>query len=109
MTDIGRHREVGLNLVSEAPGVKKRVRTRSMAGTHIVRFISGIWQMHVLGEGNTRTTVESLIKHLRSFGFEVKNECFEKHSWFFRNAPVRPQYDKISKVFTGHSSHWSSL
>ena len=64
---------------------------------HIVRFISGIWQIHAFGEGNTRTTAVFLIKYLRNFGFEVNNESFEKHSWFFRNALVRSQYDNIPK------------
>lgn len=64
---------------------------------HIVRFISGIWQIHSFGEGNTRTTAVFLIKYLRSFGFEVNNESFEKHSWFFRNALVRSQYENIPK------------
>ena len=64
---------------------------------HIVRFISDIWQIHAFGEGNTRTTAVFLIKYLRSFGFEVNNESFEKHSWFFRNALVRSQYENIPK------------
>lgn len=34
---------------------------------------------------------------LRSFGFELNNESFEKHSWFFRNALVRSQYENIPK------------
>ncbi|MCI9054351.1 MAG: HTH domain-containing protein [Muribaculaceae bacterium] len=64
---------------------------------HIVRFISGVWQIHAFGEGNTRTTAVFLIKYLRSFGFDVNNESFEKHSWFFRNALVRSQYENIPK------------
>ena len=64
---------------------------------HIVRFISDIWQIHAFGEGNTRTTAVFLIKYLRSFGFVVNNESFEKHSWFFRNALVRSQYENIPK------------
>ena len=64
---------------------------------HITRFISDIWQIHDFGEGNTRTTAVFLIKYLRSFGFDVNNESFEKHSWFFRNALVRSQYENIPK------------
>ena len=64
---------------------------------HIMRFISDIWQIHAFGEGNTRTTAVFLIKYLRSFGFDVNNESFEKHSWFFRNALVRSQYENIPK------------
>ncbi len=64
---------------------------------HIGRFISAIWQIHAFGEGNTRTTAVFLIKYLRSFGFDVNNESFEKHSWFFRNALIRSQYENIPK------------
>lgn len=64
---------------------------------HIVRFISSIWQIHAFGEGNTRTTAVFLIKYLRSFGFDVNNESFANHSWFFRNALVRSQYENIPK------------
>ena len=62
-----------------------------------VRFISDIWQIHAFGEGNTRTTAVFLIKYLRSFGFDVNNESFANHSWFFRNALVRSQYENIPK------------
>ena len=64
---------------------------------HIARFISGIWQIHPFGEGNTRTTAVFLIKYLKSFGFNVDNESFAKHSWFFRNALVRSQHENIPK------------
>jgi len=67
----------------------------SEAIKHISRFISDIWQIHAFGEGNTRTTAVFLIKYLRRFGFNVNNESFEKHSWFFRNALVRSQYENI--------------
>ena len=63
--------------------------------SHIARFIAGIWQIHPFGEGNTRTTAVFLIKYLNSFGFQVNNESFLKHSWFFRNALVRSQYENI--------------
>ncbi len=59
---------------------------------HIAQFISYLWQIHVFGEGNTRTTAVFLIKYLRTFGFEVNNELFEQHSWYFRNALVRANY-----------------
>jgi hypothetical protein len=29
---------------------------------------------------------------LRSFGYDITNETFEKHSWYFRNALVRANY-----------------
>ena len=67
---------------------------------HIAGFISGIWQIHAFGEGNTRTTAVFAIKYLRSFGFYVDNDLFEKHSWYFRNALVRANYNNFSKGIT---------
>lgn len=64
---------------------------------HIVRFISYLWQIHIFGEGNTRTTAIFLIKYLRTFGFNVDNELFEQHSWYFRNALVRANYKNLAK------------
>ena len=64
---------------------------------HIARFIAGVWQIHAFGEGNIRTTAVFLIKYLKSFGFNINNEGFAKHSWFFRNALVRSQYENIPK------------
>lgn len=55
---------------------------------HIAKFISGIWQIHAFGEGNTRTTAVFAIKYLRTFGFDIGNEAFANHSWYFRNALV---------------------
>ena len=59
---------------------------------HISLFISYLWQIHIFGEGNTRTTAVFLIKYLRTFGFNVNNELFAVHSWYFRNALVRANY-----------------
>ncbi len=65
---------------------------------HIADFISFLWQIHVFGEGNTRTTAIFLIKYLRKLGFkEVNNDLFAKHSWYFRNALVRANYEDLSK------------
>ena len=55
-----------------------------------------IWQIHSFGEGNTRTTAVFTIKYLRSFGFDINNDLFEKHSWYFRNALVRANYHNLS-------------
>ena len=60
--------------------------------THITRFVSGIWQIHAFGEGNTRTTAVFTIQYLRSIGFDINNDLFAKHSWYFRNALVRANY-----------------
>ncbi len=69
----------------------------SMAETvkHLAKFASDIWQIHPFCEGNTRATAVFLIKYLRSFGFEVENDTFENHSWYFRNALVRANYNDM--------------
>jgi len=59
---------------------------------HLAKFISNLWQIHPFGEGNTRTTAVFAIKYLRSMGFQVDNELFAEHSWYFRNALVRANY-----------------
>jgi len=65
---------------------------------HIAHFISYLWQIHIFGEGNTRTTAIFLIKYLRKLGFkEVNNEMFAEHSWYFRNSLVRANYEDLSK------------
>ena len=64
---------------------------------HIARFISGIWQIHAFGEGNTRTTAVFTIKYLHTFGFNFSNETFANHSWYFRNALVRANYNDLTK------------
>ena len=64
---------------------------------HIARFVSGLWQIHPFGEGNTRTTAIFTIKYLRSLSFDVNNDLFEQHSWYFRNALVRANYRNVAK------------
>ena len=64
---------------------------------HIAQFVSGLWQIHPFCEGNTRTTAIFTIKYLRSQGFKINNELFERHSWYFRNSLVRANYRNISK------------
>ena len=71
---------------------------------HIARFISDLWQIHVFGEGNTRTTALFLIKYLRKLGFsKLNNDMFAQHSWYFRNALVRANYQNIAHNI--HSTH----
>jgi fido (protein-threonine AMPylation protein) len=62
---------------------------------HIAEFASDLWQIHVFGEGNTRTTAVFIIKYLRTFGFDVANTLFAQHSWYFRNALVRANYNDL--------------
>ena len=62
---------------------------------HLALFISGLWQIHTFGEGNTRTTAVFFIKYLRTLGYDVTNDIFAKHSWYFRNALVRANYTDL--------------
>lgn len=64
---------------------------------HLARFISRLWQIHVFGEGNTRTTAVFFIKYLQSLGFNVTNGIFAKNAWYFRNAMVRANYNNLQK------------
>ena len=64
---------------------------------HLAVFVSRLWQIHILGEGNTRTTAVFFIKYLRTLGFTVTNESFAEHSWYFRNALVRANYTNLPK------------
>lgn len=71
--------------------------TRDQMISHLTRFVSGLWQIHAFGEGNTRTTAVFTIQYLRSLGFDVNNDQFARHSWYFRNALVRANYRNVSK------------
>ncbi|MDR2010906.1 MAG: Fic family protein [Bacteroidales bacterium] len=65
---------------------------------HIAGFTTDLWQIHIFGEGNTRTTAVFLIKYLRKLGFkEINNDMFARHSWYFRNALVRANYQNIAQ------------
>ncbi len=65
---------------------------------HLTRFISYLWQIHIFGEGNTRTTAIFLIKYLRKLGFKnVNNDLFADNSWYFRNALLRANYEDLSR------------
>lgn len=65
--------------------------------THLAHFISRLWQIHVFGEGNTRTTAVFLIQYLRTLGFDVTNDTFAEHAWYFRNAMVRANYSNLKR------------
>ena len=58
-------------------------------------FVSRLWQIHVFGEGNTRTTAVFFIKYLRTLGFDVTNDIFAENAWYFRNALVRANYNDL--------------
>lgn len=62
---------------------------------HLAVFVSRLWQIHVFGEGNTRTTAIFFIKYLRTLGFDATNEIFAENAWYFRNALVRANYNNL--------------
>lgn len=64
---------------------------------HLAVFISRLWQIHIFGEGNTRTTAVFFIKYLRTLGFSATNDIFAENAWYFRNALVRANYTNIQK------------
>lgn len=62
---------------------------------HLAKFVSRLWQIHIFGEGNTRTTAVFFIKYLRSLGFDATNDIFAENAWYFRNALVRANYNDL--------------
>ena len=64
---------------------------------HLAKFASDIWQIHPFSEGYTRATAVFMIKYMKTFGFSVNNDAFEKYSWYFRNALVRANYNNLQK------------
>ena len=64
---------------------------------HLAVFVSRLWQIHIFGEGNTRTTAVFFIKYLRTLGFSVTNDIFAENAWYFRNALVRANYTNLPK------------
>ena len=64
---------------------------------HLAVFISRLWQIHIFGEGNTRTTAVFFIKYLRTLGFAATKDIFAENAWYFRNALVRANYTNLQK------------
>ena len=62
---------------------------------HLAKFASDIWQIHPFCEGNTRATAVFMIQYMKTLGFKVNNDAFEKNSWYFRNALVRANYSNF--------------
>ncbi|WP_311496892.1 hypothetical protein [uncultured Mobiluncus sp.] len=62
---------------------------------HLAVFVSRLWQIHVFGEGNTRTTAVFVIKYLPTLGFDVTNDIFAENAWYFRNLLVRANYNDL--------------
>lgn len=62
---------------------------------HLAVFVSGLWQIHIFGEGNTRTTAVFFIKYVRTLGFDATNDIFAENAWYFRNSLVRANYNDL--------------
>lgn len=90
------HRAIEFDLEQERQYSYKGISQDEMI-THITKFVSGLWQIHAFGEGNTRTTAVFIILYLRHIGFKVNNDMFAQHSWYFRNALVRANYKSAVK------------
>lgn len=60
--------------------------------TMLARFVANVWMVHPFYEGNTRTVAVFLALYLRSMGFDVNYEPFQRHASFFRSALVRATY-----------------
>lgn len=71
---------------------------------HLAQFVSNLWQIHPFMEGNTRTTAVFTILYLRSLGFSVENDLFAAHSWYFRNALVRANFQDVQKGISRDTS-----
>ena len=90
------HRAIEYDIEEERRFSYRGISKDELAG-HITRFVSGLWQIHPFGEGNTRTTAVFTILYLRHIGFAVDNDMFAYHSWYFRNALVRANYKNAVK------------
>ena len=73
----------------------KHGRLQSACRRWMVGFASDIWQIHPFCEGNTRATAVFMIKYMKTFGFKVNSDAFEKNSRYFRNALVRANYNDL--------------
>ena len=72
-------------------------KTIDEAIKNLCRFTSNIWQIHPFCEGNTRSVAVFIIKYLKTFGFDINDDAFAKHSWYFRNSLVRANYKNYEK------------
>jgi fido (protein-threonine AMPylation protein) len=83
--------------------------TESEFINHFSKFVSDLWQIHPFREGNTRTIAVFTIKYLKTFGYDINNDAFEKHSQYFRNALVRANYTNRTKGINSNSEYISNF
>lgn len=90
------HRALEYDIEQERSFCYKGISRDEMIA-HLTGFVSGIWQIHAFCEGNTRTTAVFTVQYLRSVGFDINNDLFADHSWYFHNALVRANYKNLVK------------
>lgn len=61
------------------------------------RFIEPQNHQRFVSTPNTRTTAVFIVKYLKTFGFHINNDAFAEHSWYFRNALVRANYNDLTR------------
>ena len=76
---------------------------------HLALFVSRLWQIHIFGEGNTRTTAVFFIKYLRTLGFFATNDIFAENAWYFRNALLRNMLLNEHNELHNRNMHISGL
>lgn len=72
---------------------------------HLSVFISRLWQIHIFGEGNTRTTAVFFIKYLRSLGFSATNDIFAVYIPSLKthcHGKIEPPPRDLRATFTMH-------
>ena len=86
------HAMIAATLAYDFEHERERVYARDLSDIdvtgQVVRFLSGVWQIHPFREGNTRTIAAYGIQYLRSLGVRVNNEPFAEHAVYFRDALV---------------------
>lgn len=94
------HRKLFIGIYSHAGRIRDyKFSYRNLSMDEIIRhlavFVSGLWQIHVFAEGNTRTTAVFFIKYLRTLGFDMMNDIFAENAWYFRNSLVWANYNDL--------------
>ena len=71
----------------------------------IIKFMSGIWEIHPFAEGNTRTTSTFIIKYLQSLGIEINNDPFKNNASWLRDALVRANHTDAQRGIVPDKSY----
>lgn len=71
------HETLAFDLAQEKKFSYKGLSEQAIVA-HLASFVSNLWQIHLFGEGNTRTTAIFLIQYVRKLGFRnVNNDLFQ--------------------------------